>query len=117
MLGSISFSYQLQADSFNRTSFELRAFICAALFQTTRIRNSKLYSFQVSDQTSFQLTGFQLSNALASGGVQADSFPKPACSFDLDSFEHKNVSLDLAQLELSTWCFQSLFKQDSLETG
>ena len=60
MLGSISFSYQLQADSFNRTSFELRASICAALLQTTRIRNSQLYSFQVSDQNSFQLTGFNL---------------------------------------------------------
>ena len=42
----------------------------AALFQISRIRNSQLQSFQVSDQKSFQLTGFQLSSALVSGGVQ-----------------------------------------------
>ena len=69
MLGSTSVSYQLQADSFHRISFELRASICAALIQTIRIRNRQLHSFQVSDQNSLQLTGFQLSNALASGGV------------------------------------------------
>ena len=108
MLGSTSVSYQLQADSFHRISFELRASICAALFQTIRFRNRQLQSFQ--------LTGFQLSNALASGGVQQTTSHHQLSSFDLDSFEHKNVSLDLAQLELSTWCFQSLFKQDSLET-
>ena len=116
MLGSTSVSYQLQADSFHRISFELRASICAALFQTIRIRNRQLHSFQLSDQQSFQLTGFQLSNALASGGVQQTSFPKPASSFDLDSFEQKNfVSLDLAQLELSTLCLSRGFKPLSLE--
>ena len=61
-IGSISFSYQLQADSFDRTSFELTASLGAALLQTTRIRNRQLQSFQ--------LTGFQLSSALVSGGVQ-----------------------------------------------
>ena len=116
MLGSTSVSYQLQADSFHRISFELRASICAALLQTIRFRNRQLHSFQLSDQQSFQLTGFQLSNALASGGVQQTSFPKPAFSFDLDSFEQKNfVSLDLAQLELSTWCLSRGFKPLSLE--
>ena len=39
-------------------------------FRQLRIRNSQLQSFQFSDQKGFQLTGFQLSTALVSGGVQ-----------------------------------------------
>ena len=101
MLGSISFSYQLQADSFNRTSFELRAFICAALFQTTRIRNSQLYSFQVSDQTSFQLTGFQLSNALASGGVQQTTSQNQLAALTLIALSRRMSAWILHSLSLA----------------
>ena len=99
MLGSTSFSYQLQADSFNRTSFELRAFICAALIQTTRIRNSQLYSFQVLDQNSFQLTGLHLSNALASGGVQQTASQNQLAALTLTA---------LSRRTLSAWILHSL---------
>ena len=75
-IGSISVSYQLQADSFHNISFELRASICAALLQTIRINTRQLQSFQFSDQMSFQLTGFQLSSALVSGGVQQKASQK-----------------------------------------
>ena len=109
MLGSISFSYQLQADSFNRISFELRAFICAALPQTTRIRNSQLYNFQVSDQNSFQLTGFQLSNALASGGVQQSAsqnqLDQPPCSTRTFCIA---LTLTALSTRMSAWILHSL---------
>ena len=49
--GSTSFSYQLQADSFDRSSFELRALPCTAWLHSSDQR-----SFQLSDQRSFQLT-------------------------------------------------------------
>ena len=101
MLGSISFSYQLQADSFNRPSFELRAFICAALFQTTRIRNSQLYSFQVSDQTSFQLTGSQLSNALASGGVRQTTSQNQLAALTLIALSRRMSAWILHSLNLA----------------
>ena len=115
--GSISVSYQLQADSFHRiSSFEHRASICAALLQTIRIGNRQLQSFQLSDQQSFQLTGFQLSNALASGGVQQTTSQNQLPAFDLESFEQKNfVSFDLAQLELSIHCLAQTSTQHSLE--
>ena len=102
MLGSISFSYQLQADSFNRTSFELRAFICAALLQTTRIRNSQLSSFQASDQNSFQLTGFYLSNALASGGVRQTTSQNQLATLTLIALSRRMSAWILHKLELST---------------
>ena len=105
MLGSISFSYQLQADSFNRPSFELRASICAALFQTTRIRNSQLYSFQVSDQISFQLTGFQLSNALASGGVQQTTPQNQLAALALTALSTRMSAWILHSLSLALGAF------------
>ena len=52
--GSTSFSYQLQADSFDRSSFELRALPCTAWFQP-------------SDQRSFQLTSVQLTSLVQGG--------------------------------------------------
>ena len=107
MLGSISFSYQLQADSFNRTSFELRAFICAALFQTTRIRNSQLYSFQVSDQNSFQLTGFQLSNALASGGVRQTTSQNQLAALTLTALSTRMSAWILHSLSLALGAFKA----------
>ena len=67
--GSTRLSYQLQADSFDRSSFELRASPCAALLQTPRIRNRQVQSFQ--------LTRVQLSHSLAQGGVHRAS-SKPA---------------------------------------
>ena len=93
MLGSISVSYQLQADSFHRISFELRASICAALLQTIRIRNSQLYNFQVSDQNSFQLTGLQLSNALASGGVQQTTSQSQLPALTLTALSRRTCQL------------------------
>ena len=99
MLGSTSVSYQLQADSFHRISFELRASICAALFQTIRIRNRQLQSFQLSDQQSFQLTGFQLSNALASGGVQQTASQNQLPALTLTA---------LSRRTLSAWILHSL---------
>ena len=101
MLGSISFSYQLQADSFNRPSFELRDFICAALLQTTRIRNSQLYSFQVSDLNSFQLTGFHLSNALASGGVQQTTSQNQLAAMTLTALSTRMSAWILHSLSLA----------------
>ena len=101
MLGSISFSYQLQADSFNRPSFELRDFICAALLQTTRIRNSQRYSFQVSDQNSFQLTGFHLSNALASGGVQQTTSQNQLAAMTLTALSTRMSAWILHSLSLA----------------
>ena len=59
-LGSTSFSYQLQADSFDRISFELRASLCAALLYRPRISNRS--------GQSFQLTGIQL-RGLVQGGA------------------------------------------------
>ena len=91
MLGSNSVSYQLQADSFHRISFELRASICAALFQTIRFRNRQLQSFQ--------LTGFQLSNALASGGVQQTTSHHQLTALTL---------IALSRRTLSAWILHSL---------
>ena len=111
--GSISYSYQLQADSFDRISFELRASICAALLQTIRIRNRQPQSFQLSDQKSLQLPEVQLRSLIQGGAFialqkRASSPTFAMFSFHLDSF-------DLAQLELSTQCLAQNSKQDSLE--
>ena len=46
-LGSTRFSYQLQADSFERISFEHRASLCAALLYRLRIRNRSGQSLQL----------------------------------------------------------------------
>ena len=64
-LGSISFSYQLQADSFDRISFELRAFRGAASLQIPRIRQSQLQSFQLPKQ--------QLNRGFVQGGAASAS--------------------------------------------
>ena len=104
--GSISVSYQLQADSFHRISFELRASICAALLQTIRIRNRQLQSFQLSDQQSFQLTGFQLSNALASGGVQQTTSQNQLPALTLRALSRRTLSastLHSLSLAFTAW--------------
>ena len=101
MLGSTSVSYQLQADSFRRISFELRAYICATLLQTIRFRNSQLQSFQ--------LTGFQLSNALASGGAQQTAsqhqLDQLACSTRTFSIA---LTLTALSTRMSAWILHSL---------
>ena len=66
--GSTSFSYQLQADSFDRSSFELRALPCTAW-----ILSSDQRSFQLSDQRSFQLTGIQLTGLVQGGAFNIAS--------------------------------------------
>ena len=71
--GSISFSNQLQAESCNRTSFEQRALLCAALLCRTRI-NTELQTRQVQ---SFQLSMQQLCLDLVPGGVHR-AFHQPA---------------------------------------
>ena len=99
MLGSISFSYQLQADSFNRTSLELRAFLCAALFQTIRIRSSQLQSFQ--------LTGLQLSNALASGGVQQTTSQNQLAALTLTALSRRMSAWIMHSLSLALGAFKA----------
>ena len=58
-LGSTSFSYQLQADSFDRISFQLRDSFCAALLYNPRIRNRS--------GQSLQLEGIQLGSLIQGG--------------------------------------------------
>ena len=87
-LGSISVSYQLQADSFHRISFELTASLCAALLQTI--------------SQSFQLTGFQLSSALVSGGVQQKASHKLIGQQAWPTRPFSTAST-LKSLSLATW--------------
>ena len=98
MLGSTSVSYQLQADSFHRISFELRASICAALFQIIRFRNRQLQSFQ--------LTGFQLSSAFVSGGVQQIASQKQLGQ-QAWSTRTSSTASTLKSLSLETWIANS----------
>ena len=98
--------YQLQSDSFDRSSFEHRALPCAALLYKTRI-STQLQNRSVQ---SFQLQLQQLSIGLVSGGVHLRAFYQPAL-WPRD-FEH---SFDLDQLELSNQCLAQTFKQESLE--
>ena len=69
-LGSTSFSYQLQAASFNKISFEHRAFLCAALLDTTRFNMTA--SGQISSELSaYRGTAWQLGSR---GSFQQHSF-------------------------------------------
>ena len=113
-IGSISFSYQLQADSFHRFSFELRAStLCsfASDNQDQKETASELSAFRSQELSAYKSSALQRGSR---GSLQlsfADKNFKPTfamCSFHLDSF-------DLDQLELSTWCLAQNFKQDSLE--
>ena len=58
MLGSTSVSYQLQADSFHRISFELRAFYLCSFASDN----------QVQEQTALQLSGSQIRTAFSLQG-------------------------------------------------
>ena len=80
-LGSISFSYQLQADSFDRISFELRAFRGAASLQIPRIRQSQLQSFQLPKQQlnrGFVQGGAASASTLTSLSLAQDAWLKPS---------------------------------------
>ena len=95
-IGSISFSYQLQADSFNRISFELRASLCAALLYRPRISNRS--------GQSFQLTGVQLSS-LDQGGAFNIALQKRASSPPLHCLASTLTASTLHSLSLalSAW--------------
>ena len=71
--------YQLQSDSFDRSSFEHRALPCAALLDTTRIR-TQLQNRQVQ---SFQLPMQQLCFGLVQGGVQHRASHQTPCEQEL----------------------------------
>ena len=60
-LDSVRFSHQLQATSFDKSSFELRAFRGAASLQITRIKQNQLQSLQLQEQ--------QLTRCFVSGGA------------------------------------------------
>ena len=60
-LDSVRFSHQLQATSFDTSSFELRAFRGAASLQITRIKQNQLKSLQLQEQ--------QLTRCFVSGGA------------------------------------------------
>ena len=72
--GSPRCRYQLQSDSFDRSSFEHRALPCAALLDTTRI-STQLQNRQVQR---FQLPLQQLCFGLVQGGVQHRASYQPA---------------------------------------
>ena len=84
--------YQLQSDSFERSSFEHRALPCAALLYNTRI-STQLQNRQVE---SFQLTSQQLSFGLVSGGVHLRAFYQPALQARTLSTALTLISLSLA---------------------
>ena len=102
-----SFSYQLQADSFNRSSFEHRALSCAALSDTTQDQH---HSFRTDQFRAFSFQCSSVSFGLVQRGVQRRA--SPPASFANKSFEH---SFDLDQLELSNQCLVQSFQQESLE--
>ena len=72
-------SKQLQSTSLDESSFERRAFICAALLSSKSCR-TQLEHKQVQQltQKSFQLTKVQLCQCLAQGGVQHKALYKTA---------------------------------------
>ena len=84
-LDSIRFSHQLQADSFERSSFELRAFRGTASLQINRIRQNQLQSLQLQKQ--------QLNRGFVSGGA----LQKRASTSPLQLIALTWISLSLAQ--------------------
>ena len=80
--------YQLQSDSFDRSSFEHRAFPGAALLPTLKIRNRQVQSFQLSLQ--------QLCFGLVPGGVHLRAFYQPALQTRALSTALTLISLSLA---------------------
>ena len=76
-LDSVRFSHQLQANSFDKSSFELRAFTGTSSHQINRIRPNQLQSFQLQDQ--------QLTRCLVSGGALQTSALTTTSSFSTAS--------------------------------
>ena len=89
--------YQLQPDSFDRSSFEQRALPCAALLYKPRI-NIQLQERQVQ---SFQLTVFQLSFVLVSGRAQHRAFQQPALTTRACRTSWHSTALTLMSLSLA----------------
>ena len=104
--GSARCSYQLQADSFDRSSFEHRALPCAALLSTSLIA----FSLGASQHKSLQLSQVQLCSGLVQGGA----FHKPALQRRASSPPLHSTASNLDQLELCQRCLAQ-FKQKSLE--
>ena len=88
--------YQLQSDSFDRSSFEHRALPCAVLLYKPRI-STQLQNSQVQ---SFQLPLQQLCFGLLQGGVQHRPFHQPALQTRALSTALTLTSLSLA---LDAW--------------